>query len=69
MFSPDKLVNPLVLILLIEMMVATGFGISFGDLTGVLKNAGLLARAALANYVLAPQQAFSFYICSIPIPW
>ena len=57
MFSPDKLVNPLVLILLIEMMVATGLGVSFGDLAGVVKNAGLLARAALANYVLVPAAA------------
>ena len=57
MFSPDKLVNPLVLILLIEMMVATGLGVSFGDLAGVDKNAGLLARAALANYVLVPAAA------------
>jgi bile acid:Na+ symporter, BASS family len=55
--SPDKLVNPLVLILLIEMMVATGLGVSFGDLAGVVKNAGLLARAALANYVLVPAAA------------
>ena len=57
MFSADKLVNPLVLILLIEMMVATGLGVSFGDLAGVVKNAGLLARAALANYVLVPTAA------------
>jgi BASS family bile acid:Na+ symporter len=54
LFSPDKLVNPLVLILLIEMMVATGLGVSFDDLAGVVKNAGLLARAAQANYVLVP---------------
>ena len=57
MFLPDKLVNPLVLILLIEMMVATGLGVSFGDLAGIVKNAGLLARAALANYVLVPAAA------------
>ncbi len=57
MFSPDKVVNPLVLILLIEMMVATGLGVSFGELAGVVKNAGLLARAALANYVLVPAAA------------
>ena len=43
--------------LLIEMMVATGLGVSFGDLAGVLKNAGLLARAALANYVPVPAAA------------
>jgi len=43
LFSADKLVNPLVLILLIEMMVATGLGVSFGDLAGVVKNTGLLA--------------------------
>ena len=38
-------------------MVATGLGVSFGDLAGVVKNAGLLARAALANYVLVPTVA------------
>jgi BASS family bile acid:Na+ symporter len=48
------------LILLIEMMVATGLGVSFGDLRGVVKNAGLLARAALANYVLVPTAAILF---------
>jgi bile acid:Na+ symporter, BASS family len=57
LFSLDKLVNAFVLILLIEMMVATGLGVSFGDLRGVVKNGGLLARAALANYVLVPTAA------------
>jgi BASS family bile acid:Na+ symporter len=45
LFSRNKLVNPLVLMLLIEMMIATGPGVSFGDLAGVLKNAGLLASS------------------------
>jgi BASS family bile acid:Na+ symporter len=57
LFSLDKLVNAFVLILLIEMMVATGLGVSFVDLRGVVKNAGLLARAALANCVLVPTAA------------
>jgi hypothetical protein len=57
LFSLDKLANVLVLILLIEMMVATGLGVSLSDLAGVVKNAGLLARAALANYVLVPAAA------------
>jgi bile acid:Na+ symporter, BASS family len=57
LFLLDKLVNPLVLMLLIEMMVAKGLGVSFGDLAGVLKNTGLLARAALANYVPVPAAA------------
>jgi BASS family bile acid:Na+ symporter len=57
LFSLDKLANALVLILLIEMMVATGLGVSFADLVSVLKNAGLLARAALANYALVPAAA------------
>jgi ACR3 family arsenite efflux pump ArsB len=69
LFSLDELVNAFVLILLIEMMVATGLGVSFGDLRGVVKNAGLLALAALANYVLVPTAACSFYICSRPILW
>jgi bile acid:Na+ symporter, BASS family len=31
--------------------------VSLGELAGVVKNAGLLARAALANYVLVPTAA------------
>jgi bile acid:Na+ symporter, BASS family len=57
LFSLDKLANSLVLVLLIEMMVATGLGVSLSDLAGVLKNANLIARAALANYVLVPATA------------
>jgi bile acid:Na+ symporter, BASS family len=50
----DQLINILVTITLIEMMVAIGLGVTFADLAGVARNWWLVARAALANYVLAP---------------
>jgi bile acid:Na+ symporter, BASS family len=50
----DKLTNVLVLVLLIEMMVAAGLGVSLSDLVAVLRNASLLIRAGLANYVFVP---------------
>jgi bile acid:Na+ symporter, BASS family len=52
--SLDKIANVLVLVLLIEMMMATGLGVSWSDLAGVAKNSKLLARAGLANYILVP---------------
>jgi predicted Na+-dependent transporter len=48
----DKLTKVLVLVLLIEMMVAAGLGVSLSDLVTVLRNAPLLISAGLANYVV-----------------
>lgn len=50
----DQLINVLVTVTLIEMMAAIGLGVTFGDLLGVVKNWGLVARAALANYIGVP---------------
>jgi hypothetical protein len=36
------------------MMVAIGLGVTLVDLLGVARNAGLVARAALASYVCIP---------------
>ncbi|MGB2663936.1 MAG: hypothetical protein WAK48_08040 [Candidatus Acidiferrum sp.] len=50
----DKLTNVLVLVLLVEMMVAAGLGVSLDGLVNVLRNAPLLISAGLANYVVVP---------------
>jgi BASS family bile acid:Na+ symporter len=50
----DQLINVVVTITLIEMMVAIGLGVGFGDLLEVVKNWRLVGRAALANYVCVP---------------
>jgi BASS family bile acid:Na+ symporter len=52
--SIDRLINVLVTLTLIEMMVAIGLSVTLTDLVGVARNWGLLARAALSNYVLVP---------------
>jgi BASS family bile acid:Na+ symporter len=50
----DLLINVLVTVTLIEMMVAIGLGVTFGDLVGVARNWRLVGRAALANYLCVP---------------
>jgi BASS family bile acid:Na+ symporter len=52
--SVDQLINVLVMVTLVEMMVATGLGVSVADLRGVAGDWRLLARAAVANYVCVP---------------
>ena len=61
MSSLDKLAKSLVLVLLIEMMITTGLGVSFSDLREVARNVPLLLRAALANYVLVPAISISLF--------
>jgi BASS family bile acid:Na+ symporter len=50
----DRLINLLVTIMLIEMMVAIGLGVTLADLTGVARNWRLVLQAGLANYVCVP---------------
>jgi BASS family bile acid:Na+ symporter len=50
----DQLINVLVLVMLIEMMLAIGLGVTFVELAGVAKNWRLVGQAALANYVCVP---------------
>jgi predicted Na+-dependent transporter len=50
----DQLINLLVTITLVEMMAATGLGVTFGQLAGVAKSWRLVTKAALANYVAVP---------------
>jgi bile acid:Na+ symporter, BASS family len=54
LLSLDKIANLLVLLLLFEMMIAIGLGVSLKDLSGVLTDTRLIIRAVLANYVLVP---------------
>jgi BASS family bile acid:Na+ symporter len=50
----DQLVNVLVMILLIEMMVAVGLGVTFAELLGVARDWRLVLGAGIANYVCVP---------------
>jgi BASS family bile acid:Na+ symporter len=50
----DQLINALVTLTLVEMMVTTGLGVTFADLTGVARDWRLVVRAVLANYVCVP---------------
>ena len=50
----DGLTNILVSVTLIEMMVAVGLRVTFGDLISVAKNARLVGLAVLANYICVP---------------
>jgi ACR3 family arsenite efflux pump ArsB len=52
--SLDRAINVLVRITLIEMMVLLGLQVTFTELAQAAKNWWLLARAAMANYVLFP---------------
>lgn len=50
----ERIANLLVLLLLIEMMVTVGLGVSVKDIANVFTNVRLLLRGGLANYVLVP---------------
>jgi ACR3 family arsenite efflux pump ArsB len=65
----DKITNLLVPILLIEMMLATGLGISWSDLGSVARNLSFLGRAALSNYVPVPATAILLLYFSRRLCW
>jgi BASS family bile acid:Na+ symporter len=50
----DQLINVLVIIMLVEMMVAIGLGVSIAELISVAKNWRLVLQAGLANYICVP---------------
>src|SRR5262245_20252175 len=50
----EQVTNALVTVTLIEMMIATGLGVTLGDLGSVARDLRLIGRAVLANYVLVP---------------
>ena len=52
--SLDRAINVLVTITLIEMMVLVGLRVTFTELAQTAKNSQLVARAAIANYVVFP---------------
>jgi len=52
--TADRLINVLVTVTLLEMMVATGLGVTLADLLGVARDWRLVGLAALANYVCVP---------------
>jgi bile acid:Na+ symporter, BASS family len=64
----DRLINVLVTITLVEMMIATGMGVTFGVLAEVSRNWRLVARAALANYVCVPVAAVGLLLLFSPHP-
>ena len=55
--SVNKLINLAVTITLIEMMVTIGLGVTFGEVWRVARNGRLVAKATIANYLLAPAAA------------
>jgi len=50
----DGLINVLVTVLLVEMMVTIGLGVTLAELSGVVRNWRLLGLTLLANYVCFP---------------
>jgi bile acid:Na+ symporter, BASS family len=64
----DRLINILVTITLIEMMIATGMGVTFGVLADVCKDWRLVARALLANYVCVPAVTVGLLLLFAPHP-
>jgi BASS family bile acid:Na+ symporter len=50
----ERLLNLLVTVTLIEMMVAVGLGVAVADLGRVAKDARLLMRASIINYLMVP---------------
>ena len=64
----DRLINILVTITLVEMMIATGMGVTFGVLADVSKDWRLVTRAVLANYVCVPAAAIGLLLLFSPHP-
>jgi bile acid:Na+ symporter, BASS family len=58
----DQIINILATITLLEMMVTIGLGVKFADVVGVGKNVNLVARAALANYLVVPLAALGLLL-------
>ncbi len=60
--SIDTLINLVVTTTLIEMMIAVGLGVTLADVLAVAGSGGLVARAALANYVCVPAAAVALLL-------
>jgi BASS family bile acid:Na+ symporter len=66
--SLNQLTNVLVTITLVEMMLATGLGVTFADLAGVARNWRRVGQAALANYVCVPAATVVLLLLFEPHP-
>lgn len=64
--SIDQFINILVTVMLIEMMVAVGLGVSLAQLVGVARNWRLVLRAGIANYVCVPAATVGLVILVRP---
>jgi BASS family bile acid:Na+ symporter len=64
----DQAINGLVTITLIEMMVAIGLGVTFADLLHVARNAGLVTRTVLVNYIWVPAVTTGLLFLFAPHP-
>src|SRR5262245_46255177 len=60
--SIDRLINLLVTITLIEMMVTVGLRVTFAELVDTARDWRLVARAAVANYLLVPAAAIGLLL-------
>jgi BASS family bile acid:Na+ symporter len=60
--SLDRLINLLVTITLIEMMALIGLQVSFARLVETVKDWRLIARAAVANYLMVPALAAALLV-------
>jgi len=60
--SIQSIINLLVTITLLEMMATIGLGVTLSHVAAVGKDASLLTRAAIANYVLIPLAAFALLL-------
>ena len=58
----DQVINILVTITLFEMMITIGLGVTFSQIADVARDRGLVARAAIANYVLVPGAAVALLL-------
>lgn len=60
--SLDRLINILVTVTVIEMMVLIGLRVTFAEIIDTARSWPLIARAAVANYLLVPLLAIVLLI-------
>jgi BASS family bile acid:Na+ symporter len=66
--SLDRLTNVLVTITLIEMMITVGLRVTFAEIAETARNWRMVARGALANYVLVPAVTVALLLLVQPHP-
>jgi BASS family bile acid:Na+ symporter len=66
--SIEALVRLLLTVTLIEMMVAVGLSVTLQEVSRVASDFGLVLRAAIANYLLAPAAALALMALFRPQP-